>query len=239
MNESHPPSSGRRVLIVNADDFGLSPGINRGIIEAHERGIVTSTSLMTRWPAANVAAEYARSHPRLGVGLHLDLGEWICRNGNWEPLYQVVSADDPKAVEVEIRKQLQTFRDLVGRDPDHVDSHQHAHQNEPVRSVARRMASELSVPLRHFSDIRYRGDFYGQNEQGESYPDLISFDALAHLIRGLPPGKHELCCHPSKDLDLETMYKQERLIELKTLCDPRLPDVLAQAGVDLRTFAHG
>ena len=56
-------------LIVNADDFGQSPGVNRGIIEAHEHGIVTSASLMVRWPAAASAAAYAREHARLGLGL--------------------------------------------------------------------------------------------------------------------------------------------------------------------------
>src|SRR5207247_11145801 len=55
----------RRDLIVNADDFGQSAGVNRGIIEAHERGIVTSASLMVRWPAANEATAYARRHQSL------------------------------------------------------------------------------------------------------------------------------------------------------------------------------
>ena len=65
-----------RYLIVNADDFGQSRGINRGITEAHEQGIVTSASLMVRWPAAPEAAAYARSHGSLSLGLHFDFGEW-------------------------------------------------------------------------------------------------------------------------------------------------------------------
>src|SRR5688572_28379081 len=77
-----------RHLIVNADDFGFSPGVNRGIAEAHERGIVTSASLMVRWPAAAAAASYARARPELSVGLHLDLGEWVLRDGAWVPLYE-------------------------------------------------------------------------------------------------------------------------------------------------------
>ena len=89
----------RRLLIVNADDFGMSAGINRGIAEAHERGIVTSTSLMVRWPAAKDAAVYARARPALGVGLHLDLGEWMYRDGQWFALYRVVAEDDAAAVE--------------------------------------------------------------------------------------------------------------------------------------------
>src|SRR5436305_2583066 len=153
-------------LIVNADDFGISPGVNRGIIEAREGGIVTSTSFMPRGPAAIEAAEYARAHPQFGVGLHIDLSEWVCRDGNWEPLYEVVSLEDPQAVRDEIHRQLDRFRDLLGRDPDHVDSHQHAHRNEPVLSVARDLAQQLQIPLRHFSSVRYCGDFYGQGGVG-------------------------------------------------------------------------
>src|SRR5262245_55550677 len=103
-----------RRLIVNADDFGLSPETNRGIITAHEGGIVTSASLMVRYPAAIEAADYARRHTRLGVGLHLDLGEWAFRGGEWVALYLVVAADDAGPVRAEAERQLAAFRDLVG-----------------------------------------------------------------------------------------------------------------------------
>ena len=63
-----------KYCIVNGDDFGASHGIVRGILEAHERGILTSTSLMVDMPASEAAAAAARSRPRLGVGLHFDLG---------------------------------------------------------------------------------------------------------------------------------------------------------------------
>ena len=79
----------RRVLIVNADDFGRSPGVNQGVIRAHEQGIVTSATLMVRWPAAAEAAAYAR-RSSLSVGLHLDLGEWEYRDGEWHERYQVL-----------------------------------------------------------------------------------------------------------------------------------------------------
>src|SRR5262245_13398039 len=140
-----------RSLIVNADDFGLSAGVNRGIIEAHERGIVTSASLMVRGLAAAEAAAYARAHPALSVGLHLDLGEWVWRDGDWMSVYEVVRADDAEAVAAEVTRQLAAFVRLVGRGPTHLDSHQHLHRHEPIRSVLRRAADELGVPLRHFS----------------------------------------------------------------------------------------
>src|SRR5919199_1733575 len=120
--------SDARALIVNADDFGLSPGINAGVAAAHERGIVTSASLMVRWPAAGEAAAYARAHPALSLGLHVDLGEWAYRDGAWVQLYQVVPEDDRAAVAEELSRQLAAFRALVGRHPTHLDSHQHVHQ---------------------------------------------------------------------------------------------------------------
>jgi predicted glycoside hydrolase/deacetylase ChbG (UPF0249 family) len=224
---------------VNADDFGISPGVNSGIIEAHERGIVTSTSVMTRWPAACQAAEYGRANREFGVGLHIDLSEWAFREGQWKPLYQVVPLDDAVKVQQEVRAQLEQFRDLLGRDPDHLDSHQHAHRNEPVLSIARQISVELSIPLRHFTPrVRYCGEFYGQDDRGDSYPDLISAEALCRMIGALAPGASELCCHPAAAVDLDTMYRHERTIELATLCDPRVRDALAEAGIELCSFSN-
>ena len=99
----------RKKLIVNADDFGQTHGINQGIIKAHEHGIVTSASLMVRCPAAINAAIYSKKNPTLGVGLHIDLGEWIFSNGNWNLLYEVVPLDDQKAVKKEIYRQFESF----------------------------------------------------------------------------------------------------------------------------------
>ena len=183
------PASPARWLIVNADDFGLSRGVNAGIIAAHEHGIVTSASLMVRWPAAAEAASYAAAHPKLSLGLHLDLGEWQCAGGGWEEVYHVVPLDDAEVVAAEVRRQLQAFRALAGRDPTHLDSHQHVHRGEPVRSAALALAEELGVPLREFRDracIRYCGGFYGQAARGEPWPEGISRAGLLRLLEDQP-----------------------------------------------------
>jgi predicted glycoside hydrolase/deacetylase ChbG (UPF0249 family) len=228
-----------RALIVNADDLGRSQEINRGIAAAHEHGIVTSASLMVRWPAAQAGATYARGHPDLSLGLHVDLAEWVYRDGDWEVLYEVVSADDRTLVEVEVGRQLTAFRELTGNDPTHLDSHQHVHREEPVRPVLTELARELDVPLRSVHPgVRYCGEFYGQTVRGESVPAAITVEALLAIIEALPAGTTELGCHPGGADNADSVYGPERQIEARTLCDPRIRAALDEGGVHLRSF-HG
>ena len=226
-----------RYLIVNADDFGQSRGVTRGIIAAHERGIVTSTSLVVRWPAAAEAAAYGRAHPLLSVGLHVDLGEWVCRNDTWVPLYEVVPLDDREVVAAEVQRQIETFRDLIGTDPTHLDSHQHVHRRDPTRTIMTEVARSLGVPLRdQDATVRYCGNFYGQTGTGEPLPDAISADAMLSLLAALPAGVTELGCHPAEGDDLNTMYRAERGLELHTLCDPRVREGIAALRIELCSF---
>jgi predicted glycoside hydrolase/deacetylase ChbG (UPF0249 family) len=226
-----------KYLIVNADDFGQSPCVNGGIIEAHRRGIVTSASLMVRWPAASEAAAYARDHPSLSLGLHVDLGEKAFRAGEWVPVYSVVPLQDMTAITAEVSRQLDLFRRLMGCAPSHLDSHQHVHLREPVRTVLIDVARQLGVPLRHCCpDVYYRGNFYGQTAEGAPLPDAISVNGLIHILETLPSGCTELGCHPADGCDLDTMYRSERLEELRVLCDPQVRAALQVRGIELRSF---
>jgi predicted glycoside hydrolase/deacetylase ChbG (UPF0249 family) len=232
-------SAPKRYLIVNADDFGLSHGVNQGIIRAHEHGIVTSASLMVREAAAVEAAECARNNARLSVGLHLDLGEWIYREGQWTAKYQVVPANDEGAIAAEVSRELEAFRRLLGRNPTHLDSHQHVHRNEPVLSIFRRQAQELSVPLRSFStQVRYCGDFYGQTGEGAPYPVGISLEGLLKTLSNLPAGFTELGCHPGNDEQLDSVYRLERKREVEVLCDPRVREAVGAMGITLCSFTE-
>jgi predicted glycoside hydrolase/deacetylase ChbG (UPF0249 family) len=228
-----------RYLIVNADDFGQSRCVNRGIVKAHQGGIVTSASLMVRWRAAVEAAAYAREHPSLSLGLHVDLGEKVFRAGAWVPMYTVVSLQDTTAIGDEISRQLDVFRRLMGRDPSHIDSHQHVHLREPVRTILIEVARQLDIPLRQYSpDVCYRGSFYGQTAEGAPLPDVISVDGLIHILETLPTGCTELGCHPADGCDLNTMYRHERLEELRVLCDPRVHTAIKTMGIELRSFTN-
>jgi predicted glycoside hydrolase/deacetylase ChbG (UPF0249 family) len=227
-----------RVLIVNADDLGLSGAVNAGIAAAHERGIVTSASLMVRQGAAPAAAGYADAHPALAVGLHIDLGQWDYENGEWIVAYQRCPQDDEAAVEAECRAQLDGFRRLLNRDPTHLDSHQHTHMSEPVTSVVDRLAAELGVPLRARGGIRYEGGFYGQTGKGELVPDAISVASLIQTLSSMPAGWTELSCHPGLGMREESSYGREREVEVRALCDPRVREAIETQGIELRSFAR-
>jgi predicted glycoside hydrolase/deacetylase ChbG (UPF0249 family) len=226
-----------RNLIVNADDFGLSAAVNAGILEAHERGIVTSTSMMVRKPAAAEAAALAAPHTSLAIGLHLDLGQWDYEQGEWRVAYENCSPDDPAAVDAECRAQVDAFRALLGRDPTHLDSHQHAHEHEPAMSVATRLAAELGLPLRG-RRVRYEGGFYGQSGRGEPYPEGITSAHLTRLIAGLGAGWTEFGCHPGIGVGAESSYAAEREVEVRALCDPLIREAIDREGVRLRSFAE-
>lgn len=228
-------------LIVNADDFGLTPGINAGIVQAHEQGIVSSTTLMVHGAAAEEAAAWAREHPSLGVGLHIDLWEHVLRDGEWVRTYGHC-AGDADAVLAEVERQLALFQKLLGREPDHIDTHQHVHRRHPVGDVVRAFAARHGLALREHGGLRYVGGFYGQDGTGGPYPEGITPERLIELIDLIPDGEvTELSCHPGRvaadDALGGTMYRTERNIEITTLCDPRVRARVARGDVRLGTFA--
>lgn len=227
-----------RRLIVNADDLGYTPLTSAGILAARRDGVVTSASLMVRRPDAEAAARRAADEGFTDLGLHLDLGEWTCRGGRWERLYEVVPLDDAAAVRDECERQLDRFRALVGRDPTHLDSHQHVHRDEPARSPARDIAARLGIVLRDASPlVAYDGGFYGQGGDGRPAPECITEEALLGILAATDAAVVELGCHPGLDPALATMYGRERLREVEVLRAPGLRDRIAAAGFTLTTFA--
>ncbi len=236
--------TGVRRLVVNADDLGLTDGVNAGILHAARHGIVTSASLMVRAQAAEAAARAVRALPGLSVGLHLDLAEWQHDGEQWRPLYEVVDTDDPTAVAAELTRQLDRFEALVGRPPSHLDSHQHVHRSAPVHDLVLAAGARLDVPVRGDgggvggggaggSGIAYRGDFYGQSGKGEPYREAITVDALCALIRTLPEGTTELGCHPGYSDHLDSVYALERDVEVRVLCAIEVQEAVRTAGVQL------
>jgi predicted glycoside hydrolase/deacetylase ChbG (UPF0249 family) len=219
-----------RKLIVNADDFGASPGINRGILECHQNGILTSASLMVTGAAAEEAAALSREHPDLAVGLHWDV------IGEDERDFDT---GDEEAVREELETQLDRFTKLMGGPPTHVDSHRHMHLGEGVRELFGALVAPLGVPLRGDGAVNFIGGFYGQWEWGVTELRHVSVEALRRILRfEVQEGCTEISCHPGyPDPTYKAIYLAEREAEVRTLTDPRLRTIVDALGITLESYA--
>jgi chitin disaccharide deacetylase len=152
-----------KTLIVNADDFGLSPEVNAGIIAAHRDGILNSTSLMVAEAHAAEAAELARDYPALDVGLHAV----VCRGRSMLDAARMRGAVDSSGrflespvlagmryffdrsmrakFAPEMRAQVERHLGLVGR-LNHIDGHLNFHVHPLVAEILIELAVEFKVP---------------------------------------------------------------------------------------------
>jgi predicted glycoside hydrolase/deacetylase ChbG (UPF0249 family) len=214
-----------KYLIINADDFGASPGVNRGIVECHTRGVVTSTSLMVDGPAAAEAVQLAAAHQGLSLGLHCDLNGFD-------------SLGDTAAVRAEVERQFELFATLVGGPPTHVDSHHHVHREPAVGPAFDDLVARLGVPLRGCGHVALIGGFYAQWEQGVTELRYVSVEFLQQLLREeVREGWTELSCHPGYvDPGFHSSYLHERETEMMTLTDGRIRQALGELGIELASY---
>lgn len=219
-----------RLLIVNADDFGASPGINRGILDAHLHGIVTSASLVVTGAARHDAAAISQSYPGLSVGLHWDV------TGEDERWFNL---DNEAAVRDEFASQLDAFCRLMGRMPTHIDSHQHVHREAHLMPLFEEMAAPLNVPVRGDGHVAHVGGFYGQWEWKVTDLDHIRVPFLQWMLREeVGPGWTEISCHPGyRSEGFTSVYDSEREVEIETLCDPGIRQTIEDLEIELVSYA--
>jgi predicted glycoside hydrolase/deacetylase ChbG (UPF0249 family) len=220
-----------KFVIFNADDFGASTGVNRGVLECHMRGVVTSTSLMVTGRAVAEAISMIRDHPALAVGLHWDV------TGEDEREFQLKDGD---AVREEFRRQIDHFYDLLGRLPTHVDSHRHAHREEGLMPLFKELVAPLGVPLRDDGRVHFVGGFYAQWEWQVTNLEYIGVPFLQQLLHEeVGPGWTEVSCHPGyRSPDFASVYLAEREQEVRTLTDPRIFETLTELDIRLASYAH-
>lgn len=219
----------RKFVIFNADDFGYSHGINRGIAVAHQRGVVTSASMVVNGRAVDEAAALAQRFPQLAVGLHVNF------TNEAENLFDLESRELCRR---ELRAQYERFVALMGTRPTHIDSHQHVHRHHMRRALFEELAAEEGVPMRDCAPVTFKGGFYGQWEYGVSDPSKVSLEALMSILSGeVHEGIYELSCHPGYyDPALTAVYHKDREQELRTLTDPRLPRLVSDLGIRLISY---
>lgn len=218
-----------KYLIVNSDDFGASTGINRGIIDSHQRGIVTSTSFMTTGRATDEAIGLSRENPNLSIGLHFDV--W----GEDEREFDLGNTD---AVREEFRRQLDDFERMMGRLPTHIDSHRHAHRQPGMLPLFQELVAPFGVPLRDDGRVKFVGGFYGQWEWMVTDLEKISPDFLIEMLRNeVEPGWTEFSCHAGyASPDFQSIYLSERETEVATLIDPRVAATIEACGIILTNY---
>jgi predicted glycoside hydrolase/deacetylase ChbG (UPF0249 family) len=247
-----------RRLIVNADDYGLTAGVSRGILDAHRRGIVTSTTLLVNRPADPALIDELKSSG-MGVGLHLNLtlGRPVA------PVKRVASLVDGDGrfvrdareaagrarkdeARIELGMQIDEFRKIMGRFPTHLDSHHHVGRHEPILELVLDFARAIRVPVRA-QDPEVRARARGLSVKtpdhfmGESGPDAYwsSERVLAHL-RVLPGGVTEFMTHPGYyDEELAySRYGRQRDAELAGLTDPEARALIEHEGIELVHFGN-
>jgi len=225
-------------LIVNADDFGYAYGINKGVVEAYKKGIVTSTSLMVNGQTPREAAKLARENPGLGVGLHFVLTDEDTRA--LRIAQKAIGMAFAKRVGEELDTQLEKFQKLIGGIPDHINAHHHVHKLPRIFPYFLKLAQEYKIPLRDIGKISFIKRFFGINETtGTDMLGRISVETLLKILEKLPNGISELVCHPGYVTpDLKSSYNKHREIELKTLTDSRIKDFIKKEGIKLINFGQ-
>ncbi len=216
-----------RLLVVNADDLGYDPEIDRGILEAHRDGIVTSATAMVETPFSSAALRGAPAS--LGIGLHavLDPGA------------------DERQAESSLRRQLSRFAELRGAPPTHLDAHKHAHAAPAVLAAVARVAVERGLPVRAIDDrmrdaLRAAGVETADRFLGDAARrPAWTVEALLAALATIGEGVTELMAHPGHaPSHARTSFGAEREVELSALCDPRARAALAARGVRLCSYAN-
>ncbi|WP_318368350.1 chitin disaccharide deacetylase [Enterobacter sp.] len=247
-----------RVLIVNADDFGLCRAQNYGIVEAHRNGLVTSTTAMMNMQAVEHAAALSQTLPDLAVGMHFvltlgapltpmptltrdgQLGKWVMTMAEEGDLPQ-------EEIARELDAQYQRFIAVFGRPPTHIDSHHHVHMLTPIFPLVAAFAKEKGVKLRIDRNIvRQCGLTTEGARSTEGFSSAFYGEAISQalFLKTLDDSSErgeaslEVMCHPSfVDATLmNSKYCYQRLAELDVLTSPELKMAVAERGYRLGSW---
>lgn len=236
-------------VIFNADDFGLSKGVNLGIIEAYRSGVVRSTTMMADMPGFDHAVLLAGANPGLAIGVHLTLtaGRALggiyrtITDGNGQFFNQTEFMDkagtgvlDPREIEREFELQIERIRS-AGIRPDHFDSHHHVHMQKDVLPVFLNLAKKYRVGVRlsdpsmlteEYREVKTTGRF-----SAGFYGDGASLATIQELLEQEDGRPIEIMTHPAyldSGLYHSSSYNLKRIFELEILTGAPLKEYLWQ-----------
>ncbi|MGL4623280.1 MAG: chitin disaccharide deacetylase [Culicoidibacterales bacterium] len=242
-------------LLFNADDFGISSGVNQGIIEAFTEGVVRSTTLMTNLgETTHEAIALAKAHPTLDIGIHLNmfLGPSLtgfiagCTDENGDffkwiqtPYATPVAPVDWEALKRELHAQID-FAFTHGLKPTHLDSHRHGHLHPEIFAFVCELAEKYQLRLRNYDvPAQYQHLTVTDDFSAQFYDDQVSLNQLQHLITSAQVDSLEFMCHPAHVDELlrqRSSYLQIREKELAILTDPVFITWLADNGHEIISF---
>lgn len=253
-----------RKLVVNADDFGFTRDVNRGIVEAHRHGILTATTLMAIGDAFDDAVRLAKETPTLDVGCHLVLVGQAPFPMSIPELVPAVMLGRIRIYET-LSAQVRKIVD-AGISPTHLDTHKHTHLLPQVLDAVARVSEEFRIPW-----VRRPFDFRGQ-PGGIGWKNALmhlrsggfartlakhkcrstdwfagfrvtgnySASTLAAILRALPEGSTEFMCHPgilgSELQQARTRLKQSRQDELAALTSTEVRAAIEEGGIRLSRY---
>lgn len=236
-------------LILNADDFGYSRGINFGIVDAFNMGILTSTTLMMNMPGTQHAIDLWKQYPNMAVGLHLNfsLGQPLTKglsltkeDGDMikPDLLSPEHVYIEKQIKDEIKAQFDAFVTKTGRTPDHIDSHLFSTDKvSQIKKVAIEFAQKNNLPLRNHDINEFKHVTFINHRNYNSTPNLNyiidNFDSISEY------EFVEIMTHPGyidQYLMDNSSYNIQRAGELKFLLDKTTKDFFETKGVTLSNY---
>lgn len=251
-----------KYLIVNADDFGLTPSVCEGILDAHEKGIVSSTTSFVNRKISKTTLKHAKLFKNLGIGIHLNITtgapltasskikSLMDKTGQFRKLFpQNLYKVKPVEIWTEWLGQIKEFERIWGRLPTHLDSHHHVHAYPKIWKIFWRMAKKFQVPFR-----LPRNQFVKSLRQEAGQQKILLVDRVwgnlnpkiywteprvKSAIKKMKKGSHELVCHPaynSKELQDVSSFNKNREQELKALTSKSVRQMLEKNSISLINY---
>jgi predicted glycoside hydrolase/deacetylase ChbG (UPF0249 family) len=241
-----------RLLIINADDLGISPEVNRGIFLAYEKGVVTDSSLLIKGPYVHQAIEMIKKKSRFQVGIHVDLDPlmgWKSPGIEQLPRPKLVEMMNKpnfaEKVKKEIDNQITAFL-KEGLIPSHIDTHHHVHGFPKIFEHLIEAMDRDGIKAIRFSKKGYyllgRDEIRITTEQGHWMEDILRKRKILHphhlidpivpfSLKEIPQGVSELMVHPSMGGDT---WRQR---DFKMLMNPLFMSTVKDQGIQLIGFA--
>lgn len=245
-------------VIFNADDFGYSRGVNYGIIDSYEKGLLRSTTLMANMPAFEQAVSYSKKNPGLGIGAHLTL---TCGHPLKKGMDSIVNRDGAfwdlsyyeDEFEIDLDELYEEWDEQIkkikkaGVNLTHLDSHHHVNSINPITEVFIELAKKYDLPIRNNfdvpSEIKTTDFFYTKFDLFGFEKEIWKNMAIKELIEIVKNNKvTEIMCHPAYvdfNLIIGSSYTNDRTYTTKELMDVKLyQPIFEEYGIKLTNYHY-